>query len=171
MSSILPSSIIVNQNILDMEYAVRGPIPQRAAELRKQGMITIPCHIGNPQALGQKPITFYRQVLSLVEEPSQIRRERKLNLILKNNVEVFRDFQDRDIFSDYVLNLADQILANMENGLGPYSESKGPQFIREAVAKYIDKRDRVDSVNGIDPIPFINVFCYRFSYKLRAFTF
>ena len=27
------------------------------------------CNIGNPQALGQKPITFFRQVLALCEYP------------------------------------------------------------------------------------------------------
>ena len=53
-----PLHIAVNQNILEMEYAVRGPIPRRAAELKRQGVATILCNIGNPQALGQKPITF-----------------------------------------------------------------------------------------------------------------
>ena len=66
--------IKVNQNILEMEYAVRGPIPQRAAVLKQQGRTIIPCNIGNPQALGQSPMTYYRQVLSLVEEPSKIQR-------------------------------------------------------------------------------------------------
>jgi aspartate/methionine/tyrosine aminotransferase len=41
----------------------------------------------------------------------------------------------------------------MENGLGPYSESKGPEFIRKAVAKYIDKRDQVDPDQGIRSNP------------------
>jgi hypothetical protein len=51
MVSTLPA-FAVNQNILEMEYAVRGPIPKRAAQLETQGMKIIPCHIGNPQALG-----------------------------------------------------------------------------------------------------------------------
>ena len=59
--------MVINPNLIDMEYAVRGPIPQRAAEMKKQGRRTIPCNIGNPQALGQRPISFYRQVLSLLE--------------------------------------------------------------------------------------------------------
>ena len=66
------------QDIIEMEYAVRGPIPQRAAEMREQGKTIIPCNIGNPQALGQSPISFYRQVLSLIEEPSRIERETRL---------------------------------------------------------------------------------------------
>jgi aspartate/methionine/tyrosine aminotransferase len=119
-----------------MEYAVRGPIPQRAAELAKQGVTCIPCNIGNPQALGQQPISFYRQVLSLIEEPPRIERERKLNRIAKG-------VDERDLISDYVLNLCDMLLSKMPTGLGAYTESKGPLFIREAIASYIDKRDDV----------------------------
>ncbi len=116
----------LNQNIIDMEYAVRGRIPIRAAELRRQGRKTIPCNIGNPQALGQKPITFYRQVLSLLEEPNRIKIER-------NN--------QHSHLSDYVLDYAGNFLEKMETGMGAYTDSKGPLFIREAVAKYIDARD------------------------------
>ena len=32
-------SLVLNRNVIEMEYAVRGPIPQRAAVLRQQGMI------------------------------------------------------------------------------------------------------------------------------------
>ena len=63
---------------MNMEYAVRGPLYHKASELKKQGKTIIPCNIGNPQALGQKPITFYRQVLSLLEYPQHINRERIL---------------------------------------------------------------------------------------------
>ena len=81
----MSQQIVVNQDILEMEYAVRGPLAQRAAALKKQGKPVIPCHIGNPQALGQEPISYYRQVLSLVEYPSRIERERRLNHLLKNS--------------------------------------------------------------------------------------
>jgi len=139
----------VNQNMMEMEYAVRGPIPQRAAELRAQGMETILCNIGNPQALGQKPITFYRQVLSLVEDPSKIGRERQLNSLLRKN----KGFKDKDFISDYVLDLSEDILSKMEMGLGAYSESKGPLFIREAIAEFINKRDGIDSSPGVSSNP------------------
>ena len=125
----------LNQNIIDMEYAVRGRIPIRAAELRRQGRKTIPCNIGNPQALGQKPITFYRQVLSLLEEPNRIKIER-------NN--------QHSLPSDYVLDYSEQFLQQMETGMGAYTDSKGPLFIREAVANYIDFRD-AKSPEGILP--------------------
>ncbi|MCC6512448.1 MAG: aminotransferase class I/II, partial [Geothrix sp.] len=53
--------------VLDTEYAVRGPIVARAAELEKQGREIIYCNIGNPQSLGQKPLTWNRQILALCE--------------------------------------------------------------------------------------------------------
>ncbi len=72
-----PLELVINRNILQMEYAVRRPIPQRAAELRAQGRSTIPCNIGNPQALGQPPLSDFRQLLGLVEVPGRIARERR----------------------------------------------------------------------------------------------
>ena len=71
----------VNQSILEMQYAVRGPIPQRAVELQQMGRKTIACNIGNPQALGQPPVSFYRQVLGLLENPSRIKSERKIKIL------------------------------------------------------------------------------------------
>ena len=129
-------NINVNQNIIDLEYAVRGPIPQRAAILKKQGKWIIPCNIGNPQALGQKPITFYREVLSLLENPNLINREKYIS---KNPISNF------NTISNYAIELSENILTKMEVGLGAYTDSKGQYFIRESIAKFIDKRDNVDS--------------------------
>lgn len=148
MSRSQPSNMVVNPNILEMEYAVRGPIPQRAADMKRQGRETIPCNIGNPQALGQNPITFYRQVLSLIEEPSKIGRERRLNEWSRKNADARKGLEDGDFISDHILDLSDEILTKMEGGLGAYTESKGPLFIREAVADFIDRRDGADSGAG-----------------------
>jgi aspartate/methionine/tyrosine aminotransferase len=137
------SPIAVNQNIIEMEYAVRGPIPKRAAELKKQGKTTIPCNIGNPQALGQKPVTFYRQVLSLIEEPAKIGRERQLKELFRSNPDGMKGLSGRDFTSDYILDLSEKILSHAQAGLGAYTDSNGPTFIREAIAAYIDKRDGI----------------------------
>ena len=134
------ASIAVNQNILEMEYAVRGPIPKKAAELEKDGMKIIPCHIGNPQALGQAPLTYVRQVLSLVEDPSKIARERGLKSMFEETP--FSDLREADFIPDGILSVSEDILANMKSGgTGAYTESKGERFIREAVAKFINRRD------------------------------
>jgi alanine transaminase len=133
-------SIRVNQNIIDLEYAVRGPIPQRAARLKQQGKKIIPCNIGNPQALGQKPITFYREVLSLLENPSIVEREKYLS---QNPIDNYSNV------SKHAINTSEIFHTNMDNGLGAYTDSKGQYFIREAVAKFIDKRDDIDLSKSI----------------------
>lgn len=128
--------VSVNPNLVEMEYAVRGPIPMRAAEMEAQGRKIIPCNIGNPQAMGQQPITFYREVISLLETPGRIARERRLRGVA--------GVAPGDLVDEYVLDVAEHVLAQLKTGLGAYSESKGPRFIREAVAAYIDRRDTVD---------------------------
>ncbi len=151
MSSIQPWDMAVNRNILEMEYAVRGPIPQRAAELKKSGQSIIPCNLGNPQALGQQPISFYREVLSLVEHPVGIDRERRLKAMFNGGV--LDGLDAGDFHSGYVLDLSERFLALMESGMGAYSESSGPKFIREAVADFIDRRDGVNDQLGLRSRP------------------
>ena len=53
----------LNPNVLRAEYAVRGPIVERAQKLEAQGRKIIYCNIGNPQALKQRPLTYLRQLL------------------------------------------------------------------------------------------------------------
>ena len=149
----MPFSIPINQNVLEMEYAVRGPIPQRAAELKRQGMVTIPCNIGNPQALGQKPLTYFRQVLSLIEEPSKIDRERRLINLYRNNPEAFADIEAKEFISDYLLDFSKDLIAKLETGTGAYTDSNGPLFIREAVAEFINKRDGFSVSSGLRSKP------------------
>ncbi|XP_039702114.1 alanine aminotransferase 1 isoform X3 [Pteropus medius] len=67
----------MNSSIRRVEYAVRGPIVLRALELERelrQGVKkpfteVIRANIGDAQAMGQKPITFLRQVLALCAQP------------------------------------------------------------------------------------------------------
>jgi len=130
----------VNQNILEMEYAVRGPIPMRAAQLENQGMKIIPCHIGNPQALGQSPISYVRQVLGLVEDPAKIGRERALKSMFEETP--FNDLRETDFVPDDILAISENILSKMKAGTtGAYTESKGEKFIRRAVAEFVNRRD------------------------------
>jgi aspartate/methionine/tyrosine aminotransferase len=114
--------------VLETEYAVRGPIVARAAELEKQGREVIYCNIGNPQSLGQKPLTWNRQILALCEYPALM------------------DLAPTAFPAD-VIEAARAILAGTKHGLGAYSESRGVRFIREAVAEFILERDHI----GVDP--------------------
>jgi aspartate/methionine/tyrosine aminotransferase len=114
--------------VLETEYAVRGPIVARAAELEKQGREIIYCNIGNPQSLGQKPLTWNRQILALCEYPALM------------------DLAPGAFPADVVAT-ARAILAGTKHGLGAYSESRGVRFIREAIAEFILERDHI----GVDP--------------------
>lgn len=80
------------------------------------------CNIGNPQQLGQDPITFARQVLALVNYPALL------------------DKPDPELFSAAVVKRAQEMLDNVPNP-GAYSESQGIHNIRQEVADFIYRRD------------------------------
>ena len=69
----------MNPNVLASEYAVRGAVPIKAAEIEAEiknnpnhgypfNQLTY-CNIGNPQNFDQKPISYNREVLSCVLNP------------------------------------------------------------------------------------------------------
>ena len=116
----------LNPNVLQAEYAVRGPIVDRAQELEEQGRKIIYCNIGNPQALQQKPLSYVRQILSLLEYPD-----------LLNKPAVVSEFP-RDIVAR-----ARMILQEHPHGTGAYTQSAGIPFVRRAVAEFIRKRDGI----------------------------
>jgi aspartate/methionine/tyrosine aminotransferase len=116
----------VNSKLLKARYAVRGKIVARAQELEGQGRKVIYCNIGNPQALKQKPLTFIRQVLSLLEYPE-----------LLNSPEAAK------LYPADLIARAKMIMGLNPNGTGAYTQSAGIPFIRQAVADFIQKRDGV----------------------------
>ena len=118
----------INENVLHAEYAVRGPIVVRAQRLEEEGKKIIYCNIGNPQALKQKPLTYLRQILSLVEYPE-----------LLNSAGALK------IYPPDVIEKAQAILKKHPHGTGAYSQSAGIPFIRAAVAEFIQKRDGISS--------------------------
>lgn len=104
--------------VLNAQYAVRGAIVIRANEIQndlkkvKKGApnkypfnSVIMCNIGNPQELGQKPLTFHRQVLSSLLSPSLL---------------------EKDIFPDDVKARAKKILNDTASqSIGAYTHSQG----------------------------------------------
>lgn len=76
--SIQNDNSVINPYLLRAEYAVRGPITDRAAQIERElatGTYNhdfqklLYCNIGNPQALGQVPISYGRHLLALCECP------------------------------------------------------------------------------------------------------
>eukprot|EP01006_Ploeotia_vitrea_P022535 TRINITY_DN54945_c0_g1_i1.p1 TRINITY_DN54945_c0_g1~~TRINITY_DN54945_c0_g1_i1.p1 ORF type:complete len:513 (-),score=85.36 TRINITY_DN54945_c0_g1_i1:108-1553(-) len=119
-----------------LEYAVRGPIVVRAVEMEKEIKANLAagkpsgydfddiiyCNVGNPQQLGQTPITFSRQVQSILGNP-------QLLSVVK------------DTYKPDVLERASAMLKHTKETNGAYTQSPGFDFVRESVAEYIQKRD------------------------------
>lgn len=119
----------VFENLRRMEYAVRGPLLLRALEIEKELQKgakkpfkeVIKANVGDAHAMGQQPITFLRQVLTLTVSPS-----------LLNDPSYPEDAKER----------ARTILQQCKGGsVGSYSESAGIEVIRKHVAQYIEERD------------------------------
>ncbi|EEH38480.1 alanine aminotransferase [Paracoccidioides lutzii Pb01] len=130
----------INPNVLAAKYAVRGELAVKAEEYRErlanaekeniQDVLpfdkVIFANIGNPQQLDQKPITFFRQVLSILEHPALLENEEAL----KTSFGYKQDVIDR----------AKRLLKGVQS-VGAYSQSHGVPVIRESVAKFIERRD------------------------------
>jgi aspartate/methionine/tyrosine aminotransferase len=118
----------INSRLIESQYAVRGKIVLRAQELEEQGKKIIYCNIGNPQALKQKPLTYIRQVLSLLEYPELINKP-----------------EAEKIFPKDLIEKAKYILEKNPTGTGAYTQSAGIGFIRKAIADFIQKRDGIQA--------------------------
>ncbi|GES63581.1 alanine aminotransferase [Aspergillus terreus] len=125
----------INPQVKEAKYAVRGELAVKAEEYRvrlAQGDKSLPfdsvifANIGNPQQLDQKPITFFRQVLSLLENPELLQKPDALRT-------TFGYQQD-------VVDRAKTLLADVQS-VGAYSHSQGAPIIRQSVANFIEERD------------------------------
>ncbi|XP_046882845.1 alanine aminotransferase 2-like isoform X2 [Hypomesus transpacificus] len=119
----------MNPTVKKVEYAVRGPIVQRAVQIEKElkeGVKkpfseVIKANIGDAHAMGQQPITFFRQVLALCSYPE----------LLNDNS-----------FPEDAKSRARRILKSCGgSSLGAYSASQGIDCVRQDVAGYIERRD------------------------------
>ena len=120
----------INPAVLVTQYAVRGELVQRASAIQESNFAEKPyrklleCNIGNPQAVGQSPLTFNRQVLSLLCYP-----------------ELARNPAAAALFEPDAILRAKEYLQAIPNGLGAYSESQGFAIVRQQIANFITKRD------------------------------
>lgn len=127
----------LNPSVVKAKYAVRGKISDRADELKRQlesspGSLPfteiINANIGNPQQLKQKPITFYRQVLSILQNPQLLKNEAFLKSVPKHTVK-----------------RAEELLEGI-GSVGAYSHSQGVPLVRKSVARFIEERDGYPSI-------------------------
>ncbi|PNS15106.1 hypothetical protein CAC42_2335 [Sphaceloma murrayae] len=124
----------VNPHVKEAQYAVRGELAVKSEKYRvdlANGESlpfdkVIAANIGNPQQLDQKPITFFRQVASLLENPELLDHPD----VLTSSLGYKQDVVDR----------AKRLLADVKS-VGAYSQSHGAPGIRQSVADFIERRD------------------------------
>ena len=124
----------INPHIVAAKYAVRGELAVKSEEYRakiaKGETADLPfsqvisANIGNPQQLDQKPITFFRQVASLLENPQLLDHED----VLINGLGYKPDVVERARF-----------LLSKIGSVGAYSASTGVPVIRDSVAKFLER--------------------------------
>jgi len=117
----------MNQRVIKAEYLVRGPIAIKAQDyqvkLKKGEKFAfenlLPLNIGNPQALGQSPIQFPREVLGSLFHSN------------KSNIDAFNRIQH--YLSD---------IHSVEH----YTDYRGMEFVRNNIAEFIKKRDQIENI-------------------------
>ncbi|XP_076889386.1 alanine aminotransferase 2-like [Bidens hawaiensis] len=126
--------LLAVKSVLKCEYAVRGEIVSLAQKLQQDLQANpgdhpfqeiLYCNIGNPQSLGQKPITFFREVLALCDHPALMDKK-----------------ETNTLFSADSIKRALMILDQMPGrATGAYSHSQGIKGLRDTIAAGIEERD------------------------------
>ncbi|CAH8636994.1 unnamed protein product [Schistosoma margrebowiei] len=123
----------INPNMIKIEYAVRGPIVERALQIEKELKNgdkksfneVVKCNIGDCHATGQSFITFVRQVTALATFPHLL--------------------EEKSFPEDAKSRAKDLLAACSGSSVGSYSHSLGLELVRKDVAKYIHQRDGIES--------------------------
>eukprot|EP01033_Poteriospumella_lacustris_P005270 gene5271-3764_t len=113
----------MNPNMRSCKYEVRGEIYLASLKRMSEGKDVIALNIGNPQSLGQQPMTYSRQVMALLLAPF-----------------LLKDPNVTKMFPADVIERAQLYLKNTKGGLGAYSDSKGVPYIRQLVANFIQSK-------------------------------
>lgn len=121
----------IPDNIMAVKYEVRGKVLDAAFKLELV-LDTCPfkkflrCHIGNPHAVGSPPITYVREVLSLLTCPKLFDEAAIENLSKVYSVDSIKRAQTyRKAFGDP----------------GAYTHSQGCSLVREEVCRFLALRD------------------------------
>lgn len=132
------------QQLRKMEYAVRGKVVIAADKIADELKINPNSHpfdhivytnIGNPHSVGQKPLTWPRQVLALVDLPDE--------------VGVNHPAAEK-MFPIDAIERAKEIKVGLDGfGTGAYSHSKGARCFREDVSHFIEARDGMTSGGNV----------------------
>lgn len=119
----------IRQDLVEMKYAVRGAVVAKAEEMKKKltAGVQLPfkeiilCNVGNPHAVQQKPVTFYRQVLACCTYPELC--------------------QDSSMPADVKARAQEYLEATSGSSIGAYTGSTGLPTVRKQIAAFIERRD------------------------------
>ncbi|XP_074616609.1 alanine aminotransferase 2-like isoform X1 [Acropora palmata] len=118
----------INPSFKRVKYGIRGWLEDRTYEIKQElekgvekPFTEVLIHVGNPQGMGQPPITFFRQVLALILYP---------------------DLLDDPKFPEDAKQRAKMILKDTTgHTIGSYSSTQGITVVRQDIADFIAKRD------------------------------
>ena len=123
----------INPHVKAAQYALLGELAVKSEQYRAQLAkgegkdlpfdTVMAANIGNPQQLDQKPITFFRQVLSLLENPKLLEKED----VLLNHLDYKPDVIERARW-----------LLSKAGSVGAYSASNGVPAIRQSIADFLE---------------------------------
>jgi alanine transaminase len=143
----------MSKRALSAEYAVRGKIAVRANEIEAQlakgpaatekfnFSTLIKLNTGNPQNHEQKAWSFPHQVCALLEAP-----------------ELIDSGAAASVFPPDVIERAKYIQKHTAGQLGGYTGTKGFNFIRTAIADFIEARDNASYGKALPKIDIENIF-------------
>ncbi|KAG5419411.1 ALT1 [Candida metapsilosis] len=152
----------LNEQTVKAQYAVRGKIPIIAdglSELIRKSPSShglpftkiVNANIGNPQQLDQKPLTWYRQVLSILQYPELLNEDSGAK------------------FPSDVKKRAQEILNNV-GSIGAYSSSQGAAYFRQSIAEFITKRDGGEFASNANDIFLTSGASAAVSYLLQILS-
>jgi alanine transaminase len=97
------------------------------------------CNIGDPQQMGQTPVPYFREVLSLVTAPHVLQDADKRPLL-------------EQVYSQDVLARADTLAHQaLRDHPGAYTPSPGMPFVVKHVAEFITRRDDASAGRALRP--------------------
>ena len=139
----------INSNLRKMEYAVRGTVVIAAdkisEDLRSETESNdrsfdkiVYTNIGNPQSVGQQPLTWPRQVSALVDLPDEVGVDHPSAHLL---------------FPKDAIARAREIKVGLGgHGSGAYSHSKGAKIFRQDVVSFLQNRDGPEVPTDVEDI-------------------
>ncbi|CAH3182199.1 unnamed protein product [Porites evermanni] len=128
----LEMEVLTDENISPafkrIKYGIRGWLEDRTYEIKQElargeskPFSEVVIHLGNPQGMGQPPITFFRQVMALLLCP---------------------DLLDDPSFPQDAKRRAKRILDDtIGHTISSYTSAQGINVLRQDVANYITQRD------------------------------